>query len=516
MKFARSAVLALALAAGSILTTPAFAAPTDAQVTAAVEAYKKSMAELEAAPMAIRQKMTAKSQELAKAEGDAKATLEAEMKQISEDLKKASADLAAARKAAIAGVFEAAPIAELSISQIRTLQKERILGFAPDRRGDVHARLTALAADKSAGGAEAALLAADFIPFPAGPQTAEMRTEMTKKRLDAVTIATKHPAFGDAIKQNADLAKAFIATLGNFEGADLANMAIWNFVADAIPAEANYADAMTYVSAIDVVADPDAKVPAAQAEAIRGKLVTLTNGAKTTLLATKIDETDEAKLKKATELRDAQAKRLDGRLEYLNGAYAKNQLLGHPCPKIDFEWSSGDLNLKSIEDLKGKVVVLDFWATWCGPCVGSFPQVRDLTAHYAGYPVVVLGVTSIQGSHYKRSLDGSVKAERIDTKDDPAKEMALMTEFMRDMNVTWNVAFSKQNVFNPDFGINGIPHVAILDPNGVVRFRGLHPASDAKKKHEMIDGLLKEFKLPTPPADGEGAKDEKPAAKPGN
>jgi hypothetical protein len=102
-----------------------------------------------------------------------------------------------------------------------------------------------------------------------------MRAELTKKQLDAVAIATKHAAFGDAIKQNADVAKAFISTLGNFEGADLANMPVWNFVADAIPAEASYADAMTYVSVIDVVADPDAKVPAAQAEAIRTKLVAL-------------------------------------------------------------------------------------------------------------------------------------------------------------------------------------------------------------------------------------------------
>jgi len=516
MKFARSAVLALALAAGSILTTPAFAAPTDAQVTAAVDAYKMTLAEAEKAQASLRQSFTTKSQELAKAEGDAKAAIEAELKQISDDMKQASADLAKARKEAIAAVFEAAPIGELSIAQIRTLQKERILGFAPDKRGDIHARLTTLAADKTANGAEAALLAAEFVPFPAGPQTPEIRAELTKKRLDAITIATKHAAFGEAIKQNAEVAKAFVATLGNFEGSDLANMSIWNFVSDAIPAEATYADAMAYIGVIDVVADPDAKVPAAQAEAIRTKLVALANGTKTALLATKIDETDEAKLKKATDTRDMNAKRLDGRLDYLNGAYAKNQLLGHPCPRIDFEWSSGDLNLKGIEDLKGKVVVLDFWATWCGPCIGSFPQVRDLTAHYAGYPVVVLGVTSIQGSHYKRSLDTSVKPERIDTKDDPQREMTLMNEFMKDMNVTWNVAFSKQNVFNPDFGINGIPHVAILDPNGVVRFRGLHPAGDKTKKHEMIDGLLKEFKLPTPPAEGDAAKDAKPAAKPGN
>lgn len=73
-----------------------------------------------------------------------------------------------------------------------------------------------------------------------------------------------------------------------------------------------------------------------------------------------------------------------------------------------------------------------------------------------------------------------------------------MPQFMKDLDMTWGVAFSEEDVFNPEYGIRGIPHVVILDPKGVVRHRGLHPGSDPESKHAMIDAILREFKLPAP------------------
>lgn len=185
------------------------------------------------------------------------------------------------------------------------------------------------------------------------------------------------------------------------------------------------------------------------------------------------------------------AERLTRTLTFLNGAFAKGTLVGNVSPELTIEWSS-DPAIKSLADLRGKVVVLDFWATWCGPCIRSFPQVRDLVSHYEGYPVAVIGVTSLQGKHYPKG------GSPIDCTDDPAKEHSLMSGLMADHEMTWPVVFTKQDVFNPDYGVSGIPHVAILDPNGVVRYRGLHPSGDAEQKHAKIDGLLREFNLPTP------------------
>lgn len=186
-------------------------------------------------------------------------------------------------------------------------------------------------------------------------------------------------------------------------------------------------------------------------------------------------------------------------ITYLNSLLAQGKLIGSEAPAIDFQWiSSGDA--KSLADLKGKVVVLDFWATWCGPCVGSFPNIRELQKRYKGYPVEIIGVTSLQGRHIDRSGE---KSATIDTKGDSQKEYLLMKDFMKTMDMTWVVAFSVQNVFNPEYGVKGIPHVAVIDAEGRVRYNELRPYEAPFHEAEKIDALLKEagLKYPAKPMD---------------
>ena len=70
--------------------------------------------------------------------------------------------------------------------------------------------------------------------------------------------------------------------------------------------------------------------------------------------------------------------------------------LGHPAdgqPAPDYVFQGPDGKPMKAADLKGKVVVLNLWATWCGPCKVEMPTLAKLQAHYAGQPLEVVAVS---------------------------------------------------------------------------------------------------------------------------
>jgi thiol-disulfide isomerase/thioredoxin len=338
---------------------------------------------------------------------------------------------------------------------------------ASEAAGAVRNRLQELAEDDGEAGAQASL--SRFMMDVSSPAGARLAGEFVK-----------HPGFKDLIK--AGKGADGLQRLGFVEDSVItSNKSALYALADVLPVTGTPQSARQLTAFFMNLVDVTPAEDKAAREPLRLKLIDRVKNA----IASSSEGDGGA----------AMGKRLEADLKSLESTLAKGEFIGNPAPELTFTWTSPDFKMGDkapvkLSDLKGKVVVLDFWATWCGPCVGSFPNVRDLAAHYKGHDVVILGVTSLQGNHVVWK-DGR-PSERVDTQDIAAKEYELMGTFMKDMDMTWPVAFSEQAVFNPEYGISGIPHVVILDVDGKVRFRGLHPASPAEEKHSKIDALLKE------------------------
>lgn len=179
---------------------------------------------------------------------------------------------------------------------------------------------------------------------------------------------------------------------------------------------------------------------------------------------------------------------IDHKQAFLHGAAGRGQLIGRTAPVIDIEWINSGQAASSLTDFKGKVVILNFWTTWSGLCIKMFPKLRKLQDKYKQKDVVILGITSLQGQHFP-----SGKAP-VDTKENPERERNLMAKFIKKMDITWTIAFSRQDVFNTEYGVENIPHLTILARDGTVRYNGLSANEKISQTMEKIDRLLAEAK----------------------
>lgn len=150
-----------------------------------------------------------------------------------------------------------------------------------------------------------------------------------------------------------------------------------------------------------------------------------------------------------------------------------NVVVGRPAPAI--EGPTMDGQPRRLADYRGKVVVLVFWGTWCGPCMGEVPNERELAERLKDKPFALLGVDCEDGQ-------------------DRAREV-MARERMTWPN--WNDGAPGTGPIAAAYHIKGYPTSFVVDAQGIIRHIGLRGSGLGA----AVDALLGEMVAePTPPA----------------
>ncbi len=143
------------------------------------------------------------------------------------------------------------------------------------------------------------------------------------------------------------------------------------------------------------------------------------------------------------------------------------ELVGEPAPPI--AGPALDEKPFSLEELRGRVVLLDFWATWCRPCVQAIPKIQKLAEKFADKPVTIVGV-----NQDAKGMDAKVK------------------KFVADQKLTFRQFLDADGKLGRKFKVAAIPCTFLLDKKGTIQ--AVHVGGSPKLEEELTEQIEKLLK----------------------
>ncbi len=210
---------------------------------------------------------------------------------------------------------------------------------------------------------------------------------------------------------------------------------------------------------------------------------------------------------------EQQVRRGRSTLQRMGGLIRPLELVGTPATAWTLEHLfQGEPNLAAY---KGRVVIVDFWATWCPWCIRSFPALRDIVKDYKDKPLAIVGVTATAGYVWEHRYDldddfkdkstgrtpPTLRLERNATDEQAAeyrtKERDIIATFLKNHTVTWDIVMIDKSEPKAKYALACWPHAVVIDKKGRIRFLKSgallkdRPAAVAKFR-KVLDKLLAE------------------------